>query len=107
MAALLTGLVIGTARLIAELNKHHLDGLLLAFADINFLHFALFLFLICSAVLVVVSATAPPPPAAQIAGLTFGGTAAPTFAANTRDRRMDLFISAILVACVVAIWLYF
>ncbi len=107
MAALLTGLVIGTARLIAELNKQHLDGLLLAFAEINFLHFALFLFLICSAVLVVVSATAPPPPAAQIAGLTFGGTAAPTFAANTRDRRMDRLISAILVACVIGIWLYF
>jgi SSS family solute:Na+ symporter len=107
MASLLTGLVIGTVRLIAELNKPSLDGWLLAFAEINFLHFALFLFVICAGVLVLVSATAPAPPAAQIAGLTFGGTAAPAMAANARDRRIDVLISAILVAGVVAIWMYF
>jgi SSS family solute:Na+ symporter len=107
MAALLTGLVIGTARLIAELNKHHLDGFLLGFAEINFLHFALFLFVLCSVVLVLVSATAPPPAPTQIEGLTFGGTAAPAIAGSARDRRIDILVSAILVACVVAIWLYF
>ena len=107
MAALLTGFVLGTARLLLELNKHRLDGWPLAFADINFLHFAFFLFLVCAAILFVVSATAPPPAAAQVEGLTFGGRASPVRTENTRDRRIDIAVSAILVACVVAIWLYF
>jgi SSS family solute:Na+ symporter len=44
MASLLTGFVLGMGRLIAELNKEHLSGFLYNYADINFLHFAIFLF---------------------------------------------------------------
>jgi len=73
MAALLTGLVLGGARLIAEVKKADLghDGLLFKYADMNFLHFAIFLFAICAAVLIVVSLLTAPMSDQQLAGLTY------------------------------------
>ena len=106
MAALLTGFVLGTLRLLAELNKQRLDGWLFTFADINFLHFALGLFVVCALVLIAVSATAPPPPLQQIAVLTFGGGAMER-SASVPAARTDIVVSALLVAGVVAIWVYF
>jgi SSS family solute:Na+ symporter len=108
MAALLSGFVLGMGRLVAELNKASLDGLLFTFADINFLHFAVLLFVVCTAILVVVSLLTPPPPEKQLAGLTFATVA------KTREeehpprwRRADRVLSLLLVACVVGLWLYF
>ncbi len=71
MASLLTGFVLGMARLVMELNKGRLGGWLFYYADINFLHFAAILFVICSLVLIGVSLLTAPPAAAQVAGLTF------------------------------------
>jgi solute:Na+ symporter, SSS family len=104
MAALLTGFVLGMVRLVAELNKGRLDGWLLAYADVNFLHFAALLFALCSAVLVGVSLTGPPPAAAQVEGLTFR-TTAPGAAAVAR--RPEIVLSAVLVLAVAALWIYF
>ena len=70
MAALVTGFVLGMGRLVAELNKGSLDGLLFLYADVNFLHFAILLFLVCTAVLVGVSLLTPPPPPERVDGLT-------------------------------------
>jgi len=53
--ALLTGAVLGAVRLILELSKKNWSGLVQWFVEINFLLFALLLFLISSAVLVLVS----------------------------------------------------
>ncbi len=53
--ALLSGALLGCLRLTLELNKSQLQGVWLYFAEINFLHFALFLFLFCVLILVVVS----------------------------------------------------
>jgi SSS family solute:Na+ symporter len=108
MAALLTGLVLGVVRLVAELNKAALDGWLLGYASINFLHFAVLLFVICTVVLILASFTAPPPSDAQLAGLTFATT--PPLVrepAEQRTRRTDLMLSVGLVLCVLAVWLYF
>jgi solute:Na+ symporter, SSS family len=105
MAALLTGFVLGTVRLVAELNKSSLDGWLFAFADINFLHFAFLLFVICSTVLIVVSFTAPAPQAASIAGLTYAS--APRRDRTAGGRTMDLAFSLLVLACVAAVWWYF
>lgn len=108
LAALITGFVLGMGRLVAELSKSQLDGLLFAYADINFLHFAIFLFVICTAVLVVVSLLTPPPPAEKVAGLTFATRGAPAAAVATAGwRRMDTVLSIALAACVGAVWLYF
>lgn len=106
MTALLTGLVLGMGRLVAELNKASLDGWLFTYADINFLHFAALLFVICSAVLVAASMTAPAPSREQLAGLTFQTTPR-TPVSDGGGRREGVVLSGLLVAAVVAIWLYF
>jgi SSS family solute:Na+ symporter len=103
MAALITGFVLGMGRLVAELNKSRLDGAMLGFASINFLHFAALLFVVCSVVLVLVSLSAPAPSRAQVEGLTFQTTRA--------DQRTPIgreaWLSALLVLAVVLIWWYF
>lgn len=105
MAALLTGFVLGMGRLVAELNKASLHGFLFTYADINFLHFAALLFVICSAVLVLVSLGTPAPPREKIVGLTWDTTiAAP------RDKGgigVDGVLSLLLASAVLVIWLYF
>jgi SSS family solute:Na+ symporter len=60
-------------RIVAELNKGRMEegSLLYLFADANFLHFAIFLFAVCVAVLVVVSLFTPAPDRAKLGGLTF------------------------------------
>jgi SSS family solute:Na+ symporter len=105
MAALLLGFVLGTVRLIAELNKASLGGWLFTFADINFLHFAFLLFVTCSVVLIAVSYTAPAPQAASIANLTYG-VGRRTSPAPQR-RTIDVTLSLLLLATVAAVWWYF
>jgi len=112
LASLFTGFVLGMGRLIAELNKSSLTGLLYTFADINFLHFALFLFLICTAVLIAVSFTAPSPSNLKLAGLTFATAEHPAAASTSFDsdpiwRRKDVMWSLALALCVGLIWIYF
>jgi SSS family solute:Na+ symporter len=107
MASLLVGFVLGMGRLAAELNKANLDGWLLAYAEINFLHFAALLFIVCSLVLVAASMTAPAPSREQLEGLTFQTTAQAHPAENVGSRTEGVALSGLLVAAVVAIWLYF
>lgn len=111
MASLLTGFVLGMARLVAELNKQDLSGLLRTYADINFLHFAIILFVVCSVVLVVASLLRPPPAADKIAGLTVAKaplrTATEEADGSSGTIRVDLVLSVLLVVCVAALWLYF
>lgn len=114
MASLLTGFVLGMARLVLELNKASLDpnGLLFGFADINFLHFALMLFVICAIVLMVVSLVTPAPDEQKLAGLTYatahltrGDEAVVT--PNPAFRRRNVLLSAGLVGLVLLIWFVF
>jgi SSS family solute:Na+ symporter len=109
MTALVTGFVLGMGRLVAELNKASLDGWLYGYADVNFLHFAAILFVICSAVLVLASFTAPAPDRARIEGLTFQTTAPLPAAVGlpAAARRWDLILSALLLAAVAALWIVF
>ena len=106
IAALISGFVLGMGRLLAELNKENLDGWLFSYADINFLHFALFLFVVCTAVLILVSLSAPPPSAEQLRGLTYA-TSSDAGATDPAWRRRDLQLSILLIILVGAVWLYF
>jgi SSS family solute:Na+ symporter len=106
IASLVTGFVVGMGRLVAELNKESLSGWLLTFAEIHFLHFALLLFLICTAVLVGVSLMTAEPTAGKVAGLTFATTERSSVG-PTRARRIDFWLSAGLIACVALVWIYF
>ncbi|MGK7312620.1 MAG: sodium:solute symporter [Candidatus Longimicrobiales bacterium M2_2A_002] len=109
IAALGAGFVLGMGRLVAELFKASLDGWLLAYAEINFLHFAAFLFVVCVAILVVVSLATPEPDREKIEGLTFQTTTpAPAEIAETeRARRWEVLLTVLLAAIVAVIWLYF
>jgi SSS family solute:Na+ symporter len=108
IAALITGFVLGMGRLVVEISQPLQRGFLEVYADINFLHFAVILFMICTAVLVIVSLLTPPPPASKVAGLTF--TTQDPAAALESDRRWrarDLLLSLGLVVCVGLVWIYF
>jgi SSS family solute:Na+ symporter len=106
IAALITGFLLGMGRLVAELAKSRLDGILFTYADINFLHFAIVLFVVCSAVLIVVSLLTAPPPQEKVAGLTFAvREKAPEGAPGWR--RTDLILSVFVVLGVMVLWIYF
>ncbi len=107
MAALGTGFVLGMGRLVAELNKGRLDGLLFTYADINFLHFAVLLFAFCTVVLIGVSLVTPSPPLHRVDGLTFRTLGADARAGRAGGRRRDLVFTGGLILCVAGVWIYF
>jgi SSS family solute:Na+ symporter len=87
LAALLTGFVLGAARFVLELayaGEELAGGLLHAYVRMNFLHFAVVMFVICVAVLVGVSLLTPAPDRRKVAGLTWA----------TIDQRVDLGAAA-------------
>ncbi len=110
MAALLTGFVLGAARLGLELAKSHLTGgtVWAWLAGINFLHFAALLFALCALILIGVSLATPAPAPERVADLTYqtvapaAGTQAPP-----RERRVNVALSALLAAAVGALWIVF
>ncbi len=115
MASLLTGFVLGMSRLVLELNKGSIEsGAVQWFASINFLHFAILLFAICTAVLVVVSLLTPAQSDEELAGLTFATADAAAGEAEAglpepdpAWRRKDFWLSMGLIACVILVWLSF
>jgi SSS family solute:Na+ symporter len=110
MAALLISSVVGAGRLILEMNKPSLSGIWLSFAGMNFLHFALLLFLASTAILVAVSRLTEPPPAEKTANLVLSrGRFAPAQGTSllTPQLRSNLVLSAAVVLLVAGIWIYF
>ena len=106
--SLITGFILGMGRLIAELNKSALNGWLYSYADLNFLHFAILLFLICSVVLIGVSLITKKPTTIKLEGLTFATKdRVSKTQINPVWRRKDLIFSIILLGCVGLIWIYF
>ena len=87
ISCLLTGLVLGATRFILEVldkSVHFEASALRWLLDINFLHYAILMFAVCSAVLVVVSLLTPAPDRAKLAGLTFA----------TVDEKLDATVVA-------------
>ena len=108
VTSLVTGLVFGVLRLGLELGKAHLaSGTVWAWlANVNFLHFAALLFVLCSAILIAVSLATPPPPAVKTVGLTRGqvDVAAPVEAAPSA---LNVTLSVVLVATIGVLWYVF
>jgi len=107
-AALFGGFGIGMLRLIAELNKDKLGGLLFTFADINFLYFCVYLFLTSIALMIFFSMLRPEPPFEKIKGLTYATTVSEDKQAsratwNTRD----LVLSLVVLVIIVLVMVYF
>ena len=118
MASLVTGLVLGVLRLILELvNKATAGGGLEPgtlwhwIATINFLHYAVLLFVICTAVLFLVSLATPPPAPEKIAGLTYGKLSEPGAAVlepeAAGERKFEVGLSIALAAAIGVLWFIF
>lgn len=107
--ALWSGFIIGMIRLVSEFlikeGKIEVsDGSLLhAFATINFLHFALFLFLLCTIIMILVSLTAPMHSPEKLLNVTYERAAKSTFTPKSRD----FWLTLIVIACVIIIWIIF
>ncbi len=108
IASLIIGFVLGMTRLIAELNKDGLEGILFEFADVNFLHFAFGLFLFCIAILIGVSLVTEPPSDEKVKDLTFATTDKSTaLESDPVWKQKDVWAAIALLIVVAAVWLYF
>src|SRR5215469_8012281 len=127
ITSLLTGFGLGAVRFIMELKERSAGGHYFTsgpaswLVNMNFLHYAIFMFVICSAVLIAVSLATPAPDRKKLAGLTFATVqqklevqpvgsagAQPALAAETvAERRTNLAFSLLLALTVIALWIYF
>ncbi len=85
----------------------------------NFLHYAIFMFVVCSVILVAVSLMTKAPDRKQLAGLTFAtvddkiettavGIPQRKPAKETpTEHRLNIFFSLLLLATVIGLWIYF
>ena len=85
----------------------------------NFLHYAIFMFVICSLVLVAVSLMTPAPERRKLAGLTFAtvddkmdtvlvsGVARKPAKETPTEHMINVVFSVALLATVVGLWVYF
>jgi solute:Na+ symporter, SSS family len=120
ISSLVAGFVLGAARFVFEVldkTRHYGSGTIRWLVDMNFLHYAIFMFVVCTAVLVGVSAMYPAPDRKRLAGLTFAtvsekmdtvGVRRPQLAKETRgEHLMNVTFTFILLALVVGLWIYF
>ena len=113
IASLAVGFVLGMAKLVLQLNQQHLSGLWHQYATINFLHFAILLFAVCTAVLVAVSLLTPPIPQNRLAGLTFATPSRrrrqpPHHAHRPPATQISLLLLTLgILAITAAAWIYF
>lgn len=102
-AALLTGAILGSLRLILEINQVALPLALNWFVAINFLHFALFLFIVCTLVLIGFSLNTPQEPSALAKTLTLNIESNPI----NLTSKLNVALSLILVLLILIIWYVF
>ena len=122
LSSLLTGFVLGAARFILEIlvktGRVPAVGLVGWLVGVNFLHYAILMFVICALVLVGVSLLGEAPERRKLAGLTFATVddklddvtpvAMPKPGAETaREHHLNLAFSFLLVATVVGLWIHF
>jgi len=121
ISSLLTGFVLGAVRFVTELmaaQGTEFSGAMNWLVNMNFLHYAIFMFVVCSIVLVGVSLMTPAPDRRQLAGLTFATVddkIDTTMMTNVRkpaketplEHRINVVFSLALVATVVGLWIYF
>lgn len=108
LATLLGGFVIGALRFVAETGVK--SGRitwqpLVQFVNINFLHFAILLAAICSVIMVAVSLVTAPPTEDKLT--IFAKKTTERIAESHSQHRINITLSVLLVAAVLAIWVYF
>ena len=107
ITALLTGFVLGTIRLVLEINNKitPLENEFLRFiASINFLHYAIILFVVSISVLVIVSLLTEKPSEKQIEGLIFDRN---NISEKNKWRIVNIVMSFVLVIVLFSLWWIF
>ena len=121
ITSLLTGFFLGALRFILELRAKggSPPGAALSWlVDMNFLHYAIFMFVVCSVTLIAVSLMTPAPDRKKLAGLTFATvdekmdlvampSARKPAAETPAERRMNLVFTFALIATVIMLWVHF
>ena len=109
IVSLWLGFIIGIFRLVAEFLSNEgtiviaEDSLLGLFIGVNFLHFALFLFLFCGSVLILVSKLTTPQPLETLELVTFKSrNLRPKFIWST-----DMTLTVVLIGLVLMLWILF
>ena len=124
ISSLLVGFVLGAVRFVFEVldKSHHFSPAVLRWlVDVNFLHYAILMFVICAAVLAIVSLLTPAPSPEKVAGLTFTtvdmkletsevaavGRRVRMAGETRRERQLNVVFSLLLLGTVVGLWIYF
>lgn len=113
VASLAVGFTLGIGKLAAEVyasglgdaagQATGLQGLIVAFGSFNFLYTAIALFLISIVVMYVASVVTEPPPEHKLEGLTFATTAK----GEITYTRTDVITSAVVLAFILSLYVYF
>jgi SSS family solute:Na+ symporter len=113
IAALASGAVLGAARFILELNRQSALAqapLIAPMVSMNFLHFAVALFVISVVLLVGVSLATDPVTLARLKGLTFSTLESSFIARSERSQRLfrvHLVCTIALALFVIGLWVHF
>jgi SSS family solute:Na+ symporter len=124
ITSLLSGFVLGAVRFVLELRAragHPLGDALAWLVEMNFLHYAIFMFVVCSLVLIIVSLMTPAPERGKLAGLTFATVGekmdvvavTPSSlerkpaAETAMEHRINILFSLALLLTVVGLWIHF
>jgi SSS family solute:Na+ symporter len=120
ISSLLVGFALGTVRFVFEVldkTRHYDSSAIRGLVDMNFLHYAIVMFVACSAVLIGVSMLFPAPERTKIAGLTFAtvdeklDTVAVKTAHLQRETRtehtINVTFTCVLLVTVISLWIYF
>lgn len=108
VSTLIGGFLVGMLRLVAELYKNDLTGVAHWFADLNFLYFAILLFVLSVINLILVSALTRAPSEEKLDGLTYATTAAEDAETSRRSwGAWDVVHSVVICIMIVAIFTYF
>jgi SSS family solute:Na+ symporter len=121
ISSLLVGFVLGAARFIFEVldkTRHYNSAAVRWLVDMNFLHYAVLMFVVCAIVLIGVSMMYPAPERKKIAGLTFATVGdrlettdlkeTPHLKRETpAEHRVNLTFTLVLIATVFGLWIYF
>jgi solute:Na+ symporter, SSS family len=120
ITSLLVGFVLGAARFIYEVldkSRHFSSPTIRWMVDMNFLHYAILMFVVCTLVLIGVSMMFPAPDRKKLAGLTFAtvdekietvGVKTAQLARETpREHKLNLAFTILLLVTVVGLWIHF
>lgn len=106
--AMVVGFIIGILKLVFELLKGSLSGVLYDFATMNFLYFCIALFVFSVVLMVVVSLATPAPDEANIKGLTFATTVAEDKKASRASwNQKDVLLTLLVLVFIIAVFMYF